>query len=163
VADPDTRPHDRLLVDGMLGTLAKSLRLLGYDTAFDSSATDDELAHRARAEDRVLVTSDRELSSRRGLRTVHVSSQSLGEQVHEVQSHIGSANEAPLSRCLACNGSLQAVDRDQVAQLVPPFIARTKTEFHRCPSCGRVYWSGSHIDGMRAKLAALDGDPETSP
>ena len=33
----------RLLADGMLGTLAKWLRLLGYDTAYDNVAADPEL------------------------------------------------------------------------------------------------------------------------
>ena len=54
----------RLLADGMLGTLAKWLRLLGYDTAYDNVAADPELARRARSEGRVLLTRDRELSKR---------------------------------------------------------------------------------------------------
>ena len=37
----DDRPL-KLLVDGMLGTLAKWLRLLGYDTAYDNAATDQQ-------------------------------------------------------------------------------------------------------------------------
>lgn len=56
----------RLLADGMLGKLAKWLRLLGYDTAYENDAPDHELARRARAEGRILLTRDRELSARRG-------------------------------------------------------------------------------------------------
>jgi uncharacterized protein with PIN domain len=85
----------RLLVDGMLGTLAKWLRLLGYDTAYDNVASDAELARQARAEGRVLLTRDRELSKRRGLRTLLIESQVLEEQVREVQEHLSRAPPPP--------------------------------------------------------------------
>ena len=44
----------------MLGTLAKWLRILGYDTLFDPDLDDNQLVRLARAEDRVLLTRDRE-------------------------------------------------------------------------------------------------------
>ena len=52
----------RLLADGMLGRLARWLRLLGYDTAYENDADDLYLARRARAEDRILLTRDRAVS-----------------------------------------------------------------------------------------------------
>ncbi|NLF02923.1 MAG: hypothetical protein GX601_18320 [Anaerolineales bacterium] len=64
----------RLLLDGMLGRLAKWLRLLGYDAEYDNSASDTELARRARAEGRVLLTRDYELANRPGLRTLRIAS-----------------------------------------------------------------------------------------
>ena len=85
----DNNQNLRLLADGMLGRLAKWLRLLGYDTAYDNHADDAELARRARAEGRVLLTRDRELSRRRGLRTLLIQSEVLEEQVQEVQNALG--------------------------------------------------------------------------
>jgi len=145
----------RLLADGMLGRLAKWLRLLGYDTAYDNAATDHELAHRARAEGRVLLTRDHELANRRGLHTLLIQSQVLEEQIQEVQDGLGPPPHPALSRCAVCNSALEPISPDQVADRVPPYVLRTHTEFRHCPGCGRVYWSGSHIQAMREALDAM--------
>jgi len=142
----------RLLADGMLGRLVKWLRLLGYDTAYDNAASDPQLARRARAEGRVLLTRDRELAARRGLRTLLIQSEVLEEQVHEVQATLGPPPHPPLSRCAVCNGVLEPVSPARVADRVPPYVLRTQTEFRRCPSCGRIYWPGSHLLGMRHQM-----------
>ena len=142
----------RLLADGMLGTLAKWLRLLGYDTAYDNVAADPELARRARAEGRVLLTRDRELSARRGLRTVLLQSEVLEEQVQEVQAALGPPPDPALSRCAVCNTELELITPADVASRVPPYVLRTQSDFRRCPGCGRVYWPGTHVEEMRDQL-----------
>ncbi len=68
----------------MLGSLARWLRLLGYDADYDNRRDDAELVRLARAEDRVLLTRDRELAARRGVRTLFVASQVLDEQLDQV-------------------------------------------------------------------------------
>ncbi|MBE9507112.1 MAG: Mut7-C RNAse domain-containing protein [Chloroflexi bacterium] len=142
----------RLLADGMLGRLAKWLRLMGYDTAYDNAATDPELAHRARAEGRVLLTRDHELAARRGLRTLLIQSEILEEQMQEVRDALGPPPHPPLSRCAVCNTALEPVSPAEIADRVPPFVLRTQSEFHRCSGCGRVYWSGSHVQMMQKQL-----------
>jgi uncharacterized protein with PIN domain len=148
----------KLLADGMLGKLAKWLRLLGYDTAYDNVADDHELARLARAESRVLLTRDRDLASRRGLRTLLVGSEVLEEQVREVQEALGPPPALALSRCAACNTELEQVSPEDIASRVPPYVVRTQTDFRRCPGCGRVYWPGTHVDGMQKRLEWLDPD-----
>jgi uncharacterized protein with PIN domain len=138
----------------MLGTLAKWLRLLGYDTAYDNVAGDPELARRSRAEGRVLLTRDRELSERRGLRTVLIQSEVLEEQVQEVQSALGPPPDPALSRCAVCNTELESIGPADVASRVPPFVLRTQSDFRRCPGCGRVYWPGTHVAEMHDQLDA---------
>jgi uncharacterized protein with PIN domain len=148
--------NPRLLVDGMLGRLAKWLRLLGYDTAYDNTATDTELARRARAEGRVLLTRDRELAGRRGLRTLLVESEILEEQVREVRKALGSPADPALSRCPLCNERLRPISRGEVEDRVPPYVHRTQSQFCACPRCGRIYWPGTHYDAMRAQMKAFD-------
>ena len=138
----------RLLADCMLGRLTKWLRLLGYDTAYENDATDHQLARRARSEGRVLLTRDRELAARRGLKTVLIHSENLEEQVGEVREALGPPPDASLSRCSVCNGSLEDIPPDEIADRVPPYVLKTHSEFRRCTKCGRVYWSGSHVDAM---------------
>jgi uncharacterized protein with PIN domain len=140
----------------MLGKLAKWLRLLGYDTAYDNVASDAELARQARAEGRVLLTRDRELSKRRGLRTLLIESEVLEEQVREVQEHLSSPPHPPLSRCAVCNSVLETVPPAQIADHVPPYVLRTHDEFRRCAGCGRVYWPGSHLDKMGDQMAKFN-------
>jgi len=150
----DRPPH--LLADCMLGRLAKWLRLLGYDTAYENDAADHELARRARAEGRVLLTRDQELSERRGLRTLLIQSQELEQQVREVRDALGPPADPSLSRCSLCNVALQDISREDAADRVPQHVLNTQTEFRRCPQCGRVYWPGSHVETMEEQLEGVD-------
>jgi uncharacterized protein with PIN domain len=139
----------------MLGRLAKWLRLLGYDTAYENDATDHELARRARAEGRVLLTRDRELATRRGLESLLVQSEQLEEQMEEVQQALGPPPDLSLSRCSVCNIVLDDMSPDEAADRVPPYVLKSHTEFRHCPGCGRVYWSGSHVQAMNEQLKDL--------
>ncbi len=153
----------RFLADGMLGRLARWLRLLGYDTVYDNQADDEQLAHRARAEHRVLLTRDRGLACRRGLQTVLIRSQELACQVREVQSALaleaGAAWPGRLQpRCSVCNGLLrQQLPRD-VADRVPPYVMRTQRTFYLCQHCGRVYWHATHAKAMRQQVARIEDE-----
>ena len=140
----------------MLGRLAKWLRLLGYDTAYANNAMDHELARRARVEGRVLLTRDKELSNRRGLKTLFVQSQQLEQQVQEVRDALGEPPDPSLSRCSICNVVLEDAAAEDVADRVPPYVLKTHSQFRRCPRCGRVYWSGSHVEAMNEQLEAFD-------
>ena len=144
-----------LLADCMLGRLAKWLRLLGYDTAYENDASDPHLARRARAEGRVLLTRDHELAGRRGLRTLLIESETLEEQVQEVQDALGPPPDPALSRCSVCNGVLETVTPAEIADHAPLYVLRTQTEFRRCSNCGKVYWPGTHIQAMRAHLEEM--------
>jgi len=134
----------RLLADGMLGRLARRLRLLGYDTAYERNADDLQLAHRARAEGRVLLTRDRALAARRGLRTLLIESEGLEQQLQQVRQALGPPGDPALSRCSLCNVPLEPIPHERAADRVPPYVLRTQERFWSCPNCGRVYWAGTH-------------------
>jgi uncharacterized protein len=142
----------RLLADCMLGRLAKWLRFLGYDTAYENDASDHHLARRARAEGRCLLTCDHELAARRGLCTLLIRSEILEEQVQEVQSALGPPPAPALSRCSICNVELEPVSPAEVADRVPPYVLKTQTDFLYCPACERVYWPGTHVEAMNEQL-----------
>jgi uncharacterized protein with PIN domain len=146
----------RLLADCMLGRLAKWLRILGYDTAYENDATDHELARRARAEGRLLLTCDRELATRRGLNTLLIQSQQLDDQVQQVQDAIGPPPEPSLSRCPVCNVVLEEMSAPEAADRVPRYVLRNYAQFRHCPGCGRVYWRGSHVEAMGEQLPQFE-------
>src|SRR5207253_9460984 len=54
----------KFVVDGMLGGLARSLRMLGYVTEYDSKADDNILLRNSQTPDTVLLTRDEELYNR---------------------------------------------------------------------------------------------------
>jgi len=142
----------RLLLDCMLGRLAKWLRLIGYDAAYEKSAGDHELARRARAEARVLLTRDHELAGRRGLRALLICSQVLDEQVQQVAAAFPIPPSARRPRCSLCNCPLDPVEHSEIADRVPPYILRAHSEFHQCSCCGRIYWPGSHFEAIQESI-----------
>ncbi|MGK5171438.1 Mut7-C RNAse domain-containing protein [Geodermatophilus sp. CPCC 205761] len=147
---PQPVPSGGFLLDVGLGALARRLRLLGLDAAWSNSAEDAELAARAAAEDRVLLTQDRGLLMRRGVRGALVRGSRPDEQLADVLDRF-SPPLAPLSRCTACGAGLVPVPKAEVADRVPPGTRRTIEEFARCPACGGIYWRGAHarrIDAM---------------
>jgi uncharacterized protein with PIN domain len=141
----------RLLADGMLGRLARWLRVLGYDTVFAPDVDNSELLRRARAEERVLLTADHALARRKGARTLLVDAPDLDGQLRQVRQALGPP-PGEFTRCVACNGALQPVDKAALADQVPPYVLATQTQFRRCPECGRIYWPGTHVEHMKAML-----------
>lgn len=145
-----------LLVDAMLGRLARWLRLMGYDAAYWRDGSDSALIRKARAEDRLVVTRDHQLAGRRGVRAILVASESLDEQIAEVRAEL-KGNPEPFSRCPECNGKLEDLSAEAARPRVPPYVWHTQSLFRQCPGCSRVYWRGTHWPGMQARLD-LGGD-----
>ena len=142
------------LCDHMLGTLAKWQRFMGYDTAYPGPLSDSQIHRLAAAEDRIVLTRDKELASR-GAGAVRVRSDDLDEQIHEVASALGLRIVDPLSRCSLCNTVLIPAEPGSLEGRVPEGVLDRHHEFWRCPSCGRVYWQGTHWDKMVERLNGL--------
>jgi uncharacterized protein with PIN domain len=138
----------------MLGSLARWLRFMGYDTAYPKAMSDNELIAKARAEGRVLLTRDKELSARCP-GAIAIRSDVLEEQIREVAAVQPLRLVDPLSRCSLCNAVIEPVSPDQVRNIVPEGVLSRHQEFWRCPSCGRVYWQGTHWDKMVERLNGL--------
>ncbi|MDE3722784.1 Mut7-C RNAse domain-containing protein [Nocardiopsis sp. N85] len=134
----------RFLLDVHLGTLARRLRLLGLDTAYDNDRDDPSLFRQANAEERVLLTRDRGLLSRTGLRAgAHVRHTRPDDQLREVL-HGFAPDLDPWTRCPACNGVLVHAEKQQVTGDLEAGTRAAYDAFARCPDCDRVYWPGAH-------------------
>jgi len=155
-------PRDlRFIADVHLGRLASLLRLLGFDVAWRNDAGDEELAATSAAEDRVLLTRDRGLLKRsavrqgRLVRAVHPE-----EQLAEIAARYDLGPLArPFTRCPVCNLVLAPAEADgpELAARVPPRVRARISGFRLCPSCGRVYWRGSHVDRMERLFSRVLG------
>lgn len=149
------------LCDGMLGSLARWLRLVGFDTAYaDSKLRDEEVLAQSRAEGRILLTRDQDLARR--ARTAGSSCQLLedGSVESQIRSLVrgGTLELDPrrfFSRCTRCNGPLRATSREAAGPRLPARILELHSEFWECPQCGHIYWQGTHVEEILRKLSGL--------
>jgi hypothetical protein len=152
--------RQRFLCDVMLGRLARWLRALGHDAAYDHAADDPALLRRAARERRILVTRDTRLSTaRRGPLTVLLHANDTPGQLRELVDALGIVRHpGPLTRCTVCNTRLRSATAEQVEERVPEYVRATQRDFRACPGCGRVYWPGTHRQGILTALeSALPG------
>lgn len=145
----------RFLADSMLGTLAKWLRILGYDTAYDVDLDDNALVRLARAEGRILLSRDTALVQRKGLQCLFITSEVLQEQLAQVRQTFDLRVDSPFSRCPVCNSPLENVPKHEAWGQVPPFVFQTQERFSLCPACNRFYWRGTHWQKMLAQVQKL--------
>ncbi|HVP24139.1 MAG TPA: Mut7-C RNAse domain-containing protein [Conexivisphaerales archaeon] len=139
----------KFVADGMLGSLARKLRLYSLDVLYFPDLPDRELLEKSKAEGRVLLTSDRELhlqALRRGVSCVLVSGKDEASMAAQVFAGAGVSPvlDVASARCPLCNGEVLAVGREDVAGVVPPGVLARQKRFYRCSSCQQLYWEGSH-------------------
>ncbi|MGW4195597.1 Mut7-C RNAse domain-containing protein [Streptomyces sp. NPDC005004] len=141
----------RFLLDVHLGTLARRMRLLGVDTAYESlDIGDPALAARSAAERRVMLSRDRGLLRRRELWAgAYVYSTRPEEQLREVLERFA-PELRPWTRCTACNGALRPASAEEVADRLEDGTRRSYDVFAVCGECGRAYWKGAHHSQLEA-------------
>lgn len=144
-------PPHRFVLDVHLGTLAKSMRMLGLDTYYQTDLTDAAIARIAAEEKRVVLTRDIGLLKQKSITWGYwLRSQHTEEQLEEVVRRYSlQPSFRPFARCLACNVPVQRVRKEEVLEQLPPKTKLYFEEFYRCPSCSRVYWKGSHYERMQ--------------
>jgi len=141
----------RFIADAMLGKLARWLRVLGCDVEYFPLIGDEEVMARAARASRLLLTRDTLLVRRRGARNNHffVVGDHFRDQLRQVVVHFAiDPNDRFLTRCLECNSLLVEIGKSAVRDLVPPYVYATQEVFRSCPSCGRLYWQGTHRQRM---------------
>src|SRR5947199_3401426 len=102
----------------MLGSLARWLRFMGYDTAYPEPGPDRALIERVRLEDRILLTRDKELAGRVS-GAVQIRSDDLEEQIREAAQVLPLPLIDPLCRCCLCHGLLVPASLEEVNEHVP--------------------------------------------
>lgn len=153
----------RVLADRMLGKLARILRMIGQDAEYVREGDPLEIARRAREEGRVLLTRDTKLARRSGGEILFIQSNYPFHQARQVIRELELVLDPSFRRCVDDNGLLTIVPKEEVASEVPPYILDTQHELMRCDRCRRVFWAGTHLDGMRRLIAALEDAPLVGP
>jgi len=147
----------RFVADAMLGSLAKWLRILGFDTLYFKSIDDNELIKIAKQEQRMLLTMDSGLVKKKKIdEYILITSSDLSEQLKEVLKSLPTASTSScFFRCAECNGELASVGKEFVAEDVPEYVFLNFDSFFKCSNCGKVYWEGSHKRSISARLQEI--------
>jgi uncharacterized protein with PIN domain len=145
------------VLDVHLGKLAKLLRMAGFDTEYQNDYTDKDLVKISIDENRIILTRDRgllyvkEVQHGYWLRTT-----GAREQLKEVVDRFDLYSRIrPFYRCMVCNGKIKPVDKEIILDELKPNTRLYYDTFHRCESCGKIYWRGSHYKKMKAFMDTL--------
>jgi len=157
-SEPEGNAHMEplFIVDGMLGNIARWLRILGYDTIYLVDADDDEIL-KASA-NRILLTSDEELYLRalkHGIEAYLLFGETLLEKLRSVVRRYSLSTDASGSRCTTCNGTLTIATAEKISsskEIVPNNVDDVWT----CTSCGKLYWKGGHWRNIERTLRGID-------
>jgi len=145
----------RFIADEMLGTVAKWLRILGFDTEYAREMKDEEILITAEREGRVILSRDKDLCStaiKNGLECIFLESANLEKDLEMVLSSYPPTPEKFMSRCTICNSKLVEVEKSEVKGRVPEGVYKRQDRFWYCPKCHKYYWEGSHWEKMRGFL-----------
>ncbi|MGH8433504.1 MAG: Mut7-C RNAse domain-containing protein [Pseudomonas sp.] len=147
----------RFVADAHLGALSHLLRMAGFDTLYDNHFRDEQIAALAAAEERIVLTRDRELLKRKVIsHGCYVHALKPVQQLRELFERLDLARSVhPFSLCLHCNAPLHSVDKVQIVEQLPPSVREHYQHFLTCERCHRLYWEGSHWRSMRALLTPL--------
>jgi hypothetical protein len=143
-------PEPSFLLDGMLGSLARWLRMMGYDSKYLRDEEDGALL--AILGERYLLTRDKQLAQRAGPGGYYLESDDLDDQLSAVVERFGLRLDLEPTRCTACNGPLEKVPKAQVREKVEEGTWSEHQDFWMCRECGKVYWHGAHWKNIRDRL-----------
>ncbi len=152
----------RFLLDGMLGSLARWLRIGGYDTEYRKDTPDDDLIEEALREKRILLTRDEVLAIRakkRGAEAIFLKSEVDEELLAYLSSELNLSFDPTMARCPKCNNEVKKAVKTDLVRRVPEGTYRVVDDFWVCPRCGSIYWRGSHWPKIVATLGGSNTHP----
>lgn len=145
----------KFLVDAMLGTLAKKLRLMGFDSKYFQDKSDKFILEITKKENRILVTKDKELVNKAkkfGNTVVFITKSDEFNQFLEIKNKLNLKDfiiNGNISRCTLCNGELATINKNTIIEKIPKKVAEYKNDFWKCTSCSKIYWEGTHIINLQ--------------
>lgn len=149
----------RFVLDCHLGTLARYLRLLGFDSVYFKRIDDADLVEISQSEGRVLMTRDTRLLMKKTVTSgMYVRSQEPLMQIRETVGRFRLKHYiSPFSRCSICNTLLDSITTEDdgfshFSVMLPEKIRRFYSQFKVCRSCGKLYWNGSHTGNINEMI-----------
>ena len=137
----------KFITDASLARLAKWLRLLGYDTAVFQNEAGRQMLRQADAEGRIVLTRRRDMTERQFSGNLFLITDIIvGKQLNAVieKFSLKIDRQKMFGICMECNQKLHPVAREEVRDLVPPYVFENCDKYNQCPCCNKIYWMGTH-------------------
>jgi len=137
----------KFITDASLARLAKWLRILGYDTVVFPREAGRAMLRVADVEGRIVITRRTDMVERQFsgilflINDVIVANQ-LKLVIERFSLKIDRGKMFKI--CLECNEKLNSVKKEDVRDLVAPYVFENCSEFNQCPRCQKIYWMGTH-------------------
>lgn len=143
--------NTKFVLDVHLGKLARFLRLLGFDTLYQNNYSDPQIIEISVSNKRIILTRDLGiLKNEKVTRGYWLRSQDSKQQLYEVLKKFDLYSKIDIfSRCMACNGTIKRIKKENVLSLLEPKTLIFYTKFFQCCSCRKVYWEGSHYKKLK--------------
>ncbi len=143
------------LVDAMLGNIAKKLRLLGFDSEYVSDIDDSKLIEKAKNENRIIISRDRNLIDRakkNEISSVYITTENEIEQFREIleTTHLQIDEiSGDSARCTKCNSPTSQINKLEIENKIPQGVLEFHDTFWKCDRCDQIYWEGTHIKNLQ--------------
>src|SRR4030066_2210756 len=127
----------RFIADIMVGKLAKYLRMAGHNVLYTNTATDDEIIKIAGETDRIVLTRDSLMLTRKEfkngtIKSLYIKDEKLKNQLEQIKSDFKISLEPNLIRCVECNQRLMKVKKEDIKDKIPPYVYKTQQYFLYC-------------------------------
>jgi uncharacterized protein with PIN domain len=156
----------KILVDAMLGKLARFLRIFGYDTVYAndledyfsiSPVPDNKLLEYAIEDERIIITRDYLFHKKARNNSIYLEGEGVYNYLNKLEIKLGlSYNfDMQIARCSVCNSDLEEVkDKRLIQEDVQTETYKHYNEFFQCknPKCNKVFWKGTHIEDIISRL-----------
>jgi uncharacterized protein len=154
---PQPLRNPRFIIDVHLGSLAKYMRMAGFDVTYRNNFKKKEIIEISLNEKRTILTKDRNILKRSEVtHGCWIRSIAVEEQFMEVfaRFHLDQVIK-PFTRCLECNGLLVQIEKEEVINEIPPKVKSRQEEFKKCSNCAKIYWKGTHYEKMHGFIDKL--------
>ncbi len=152
----------RFLIDGMLGKLARWLRLFGYEVDYSTKYSDEVLLQKAQQNNSILITSDESLfktAINKQIEAMLIKNNSLAEKLAQIirRYQLNLPSNPRFVRCPQCGFLLQQEPKEDLKDRVPAKSYQRYSEFWVCrnQTCNKIYWQGSHWGNIQKTLKTL--------
>ncbi len=145
--------QERFVADSMMGKLAKWLRIMGYDTLYQSYYRPGALDQLLKEGRRLLTRHEKRADHYR--EAILLRPNRVAEQLAELKKRLPLRPDPSrwFSRCLICNALLKHAALEEARENVPEYVFyRNIHSIRVCPRCGRYYWPGTHRMRMIQQL-----------
>ena len=152
--------NPKFVLDVHLGTLARYMRMLGFDTKYQNYFTDYQIISISVKENRTILT--RDLGILKHSDVTHgywIRNTKPVKQIEEVVGRFNLRNNIDeFSRCIICNSKLNTVDKEKIIDRIPEKVKELHDEFFICRECDKIYWKGTHYTKMKSIINRLKSD-----